>query len=82
MGLERLCLFCEEFCFSMGEPGYSAWTSGDDARIYCEANHWEMNSGDNELLYRMNLLRGLTCPDFLLARMLWLDSETRKLLES
>ena len=81
MLLERLCLFCVQFTFDMGLPGYSEWTPGTDVCIQCDAGHWQMDDGDSETTYRMNLLRGLTCLDFQLAKMPWLDAEMRKLLE-
>ena len=37
---EKLCVICEHWQFSGGEPGYSEMTPGSDATMGCAKGHW------------------------------------------
>jgi hypothetical protein len=59
------CLFCKEFYFMDGQPGYSEMTPGSNAEIGCDKKYWELDQiFDTEESYRQKMLRAKTCKDF------------------
>lgn len=61
----KTCLDCEHCYVSPGDPGYSEYTPGFDADMYCGKSHWKYdayNDGRKEL--RDKFYMALTCPDF------------------
>jgi hypothetical protein len=65
MIVEKICIFCDHFRFLPACRDCSEYTPGEDAAIYCGADHWEVSwYGDNERSYRNKLLTAGTCADF------------------
>lgn len=63
--MEKICLFCEHFYLSTGEPGYSDMTPGSDMTIRCLKGYWDVdNYEDTTETYRQKLLTAKTCKDY------------------
>ena len=63
--MEKLCLFCKEFYFDSGSPGYSELTPGWDSTMECLKRHWELdNYDDTTETFRGKLLKAGACDDF------------------
>ena len=62
--IERLCLFCKNFYFDPGQPGYSDETPGSDMSIGCNVGYWDEDDIFDEADYRQCQLKAQTCQDF------------------
>lgn len=64
--MKRLCVLCKHLCWMEGEAGYSEYTPGCDAAMYCSKKHW--NGGDFNSMtlkeYRSYMLTAETCKDY------------------
>jgi hypothetical protein len=59
------CLFCRNYVFFTGDRGYSEYTPGYDATMYCSAGKWEMESyEDTTESLRSKFLMAASCPSF------------------
>ena len=71
---EKLCVFCENWSFSGGSPGYSEMTPGSDASMNCEKGHWKQKGRRSSWFdltnvygpddFRALILKAETCPDY------------------
>lgn len=52
------CLLCRHFHFFAAEQGYSSWTPGGPASMWCAKNH-NLDVDEPRTLYR-----AASCPDF------------------
>jgi len=60
-----VCWFCKHFTFSPSQPGYSEWTPGSDAAIYCGKSVWDMDlENETEDSFREKLSTAAVCPKF------------------
>ena len=64
MKIEKSCLFCQWFNFSMGEPGYSEYTPGCDSSFDCMKVHWSMSNYGDKSEFVANLKTAEKCNDF------------------
>ena len=64
--MEKICLFCKNFKYEPGEPGYSDVTPGSDLEVGCYLGYWELDAwgGDGVTSYREHQLKAQSCPDF------------------
>lgn len=60
----RLCLWCEHCYLSMGTPGYSELTPGDEMEMECQKGHFKFQRYGLESEYRKILLTAIKCPDY------------------
>lgn len=61
----KLCIFCKHFVFDNATSGFSELTPGDQASIYCDKNHWELDFyDDNVNAFREKIKKGESCKDF------------------
>jgi hypothetical protein len=59
------CIFCRHYKFFPGDLGYSEYTPGYDATMYCGEGKWEMESyEDTTESLRSKLLKAVNCPSF------------------
>jgi hypothetical protein len=61
----RLCLLCEHWSFSPGDPGWSEVTPGWDATCECTRGHWALDMiQDNQDTFREKMQSATTCEEF------------------
>lgn len=59
------CLDCEHFAFRSAEPGYSEYTPGMDAELYCCRGVWQYDAYNETLAsLRTKLYTARTCAKF------------------
>lgn len=58
------CLFCQQYYFDPGEPGYSELTPGVDTSYGCKKEIWDDDSTDTEEDYFRNMRTAETCEFF------------------
>lgn len=58
----KLCLFCNYMYFSSGYPGYSEYTPGAEAQLYCMKNRWDVIDKFDDL--HESLLMAEHCEDY------------------
>jgi len=60
-----ICLFCEHIYFSPGYPGYSEYTPGADAAMWCKKNLVDFDLWEETTeTYRLKMLTAVNCPEF------------------
>jgi uncharacterized Fe-S radical SAM superfamily protein PflX len=68
MTIEKLCVFCQNWYFSGGEPGYSEMTPGSNASMGCTKGHYgrwfKLSTLDGEDAFRSIIQKAETCPDY------------------
>lgn len=60
----KLCVFCEYFDLEMGDEGYSEMTPGSETVIKCRQNYWEMENGEDDSVFRANIIKAVTCSEY------------------
>jgi hypothetical protein len=67
-GMEKLCVFCKNWEFSGGEPGYSELTPGSDTTMDCKKNHYGKRFRLFDLYgpddFRAIILKAEKCQDY------------------
>lgn len=63
--MKRLCLFCEHFCFSEEEKGYSEYTPGHPASLKCDKYYWNFSDIEN---FRLTMKLAESCSDFMASK--------------
>jgi hypothetical protein len=59
------CVLCREFRFYNGDYGYSEYTPGNEAEMYCAKRHWRVDLFETtQKEYRDMMLLSKTCEDF------------------
>lgn len=65
---EKLCVFCRNWSFDGGSPGYSEMTPGTDASMGCNKGHYGRNFHLQDLSgeagFRTIILKAQTCKDY------------------
>ena len=61
----KTCILCKHFEFRSGSPGYSEYTPGWNASMYCRKNRIDIDIEEiTEDQFRATLMKAETCPDF------------------
>jgi len=62
---KKLCVFCEHFYLSPGDPGHSEYTPGWDAEMGCRKDIISIDLMiDSTGSYRRKILLAKTCKDY------------------
>ena len=62
----KLCPMYKEFRFNSGFAGYSEWTPGYKASIYCRKNYWDLNMYKTDILeFRQFMSTAKSSKDFI-----------------
>ena len=64
VGHMATCLCCYHFNAYDASPGYSEYTPGSPASIYCGRDHFEFDEYDAAAFFKRLHDLGATCPDF------------------
>jgi len=57
----KLCVFCIQFYFDMGEEGYSDETPGYGASVGCHKQRWEMSNNGELGEFREHIVKAHEC---------------------
>lgn len=60
----KLCVFCFNFYMNLDDSPFSEVTPGESVELSCLKGYWNMLNDGDVSIFRQNIQKAKTCPDY------------------